>query len=408
MLLRFEVSNYRSIRNHQHLGLVASNLSTRRPVPVPVRPSGELRVLPSVGIFGANGSGKSTVLAAMEELTQEVTVRPMRPEPSRRPTPFLLDETGPARPTQFSVDVLIDGVQYTYGYAMERGRVVREWLHAFPQGRRQVWFDREAGRADEFRFPGGHLRGGSARITGNVRPDALYLAVGSALNLQQLQPIYNWFHRLVFVPQRPPAVGEFQDAFATLFESENAERARTLVCRADLGIRDVRVVEHPVVGPTIELLHHGPDGDRPLPVTTESLGTHTWLWLLIDVLHALDLGGVLVVDEFDMLHPDLVAEVVRLFYDPIVNVKRAQLIFASHDPTILGSPTGEALLERDQIWFTEKRDGATELFPLSAFKPRKGENVERRYRLGHFGAVPDLSPGELAQAVRAAADPEAA
>jgi AAA15 family ATPase/GTPase len=99
------------------------------------------------------------------------------------------------------------------------------------------------------------------------------------------------------------------------------------------------------------------------------------------------------VDELDSsLHPYLSARLIRLFADPSTNPRKAQLIFTSHDATLLGRIQGEEVLHRDRIWFTEKNeDGVTELFPLSDFEPAEGVDRERRYLAGRYGAVPVIS-----------------
>jgi len=109
-----------------------------------------------------------------------------------------------------------------------------------------------------------------------------------------------------------------------------------------------------------------------------------------------------VIDELDAsLHPELAAEVIRMFQDPKVNRQRGQMLFACHDVTMLGASFGASLLDRDQIWFAEKdKVGATELYPLAELGPRKGENVERGYLAGRYGATPGLSPGELGRVLR--------
>jgi AAA15 family ATPase/GTPase len=110
---------------------------------------------------------------------------------------------------------------------------------------------------------------------------------------------------------------------------------------------------------------------------------------------------VLIADELDgSLHPELAAETIRMFYDLRLNRRGAQLLFSSHDVSMLSTVYGRPLLDRDQLWFTEKNDeGATELYPLADLKPRKGENIERGYLSGRYGAVPGLSPGELARSL---------
>src|SRR5690606_8153123 len=95
-------------------------------------------------------------------------------------------------------------------------------------------------------------------------------------------------------------------------------------------------------------------------------GTRVWYGLIGPVVDALELGSVFLADELDAsLHPALVSQLIRLFQDPDTNPRRAQLIFNSHDATLMGDSVGERLLGRDQIWFTEKRaDGSTRLYPL--------------------------------------------
>lgn len=97
-------------------------------------------------------------------------------------------------------------------------------------------------------------------------------------------------------------------------------------------------------------------------------------------------------------------QLVRLFQDPATNVNRAQLIFNSHDPTILGDSVGDRLIGRDQIWFTEKvADGSSRLLSLTDQAPRKDEAIARRYLAGRYGATPILSRREFEQIAAAIA-----
>jgi AAA15 family ATPase/GTPase len=103
-----------------------------------------------------------------------------------------------------------------------------------------------------------------------------------------------------------------------------------------------------------------------------------------------------VTDEIDAsLHPRLTARLVELFRNSEINRRGAQLIFTTHDATLLGTSLGEETLKRDEIWFIEKKDGASTLYPLSDFHPRIGENRERRYLAGSYGAVPVVFPDAM-------------
>jgi len=97
-------------------------------------------------------------------------------------------------------------------------------------------------------------------------------------------------------------------------------------------------------------------------------------------------GYTLVVDEIDSsLHPSLVRALIEMFHNPELNRKGAQLIFNTHDTTQLD----QTLFRRDQIWFVEKDDaGASHIYPLLEFRPRKGEALEKGYLQGRYGAIP--------------------
>jgi uncharacterized protein len=151
------------------------------------------------------------------------------------------------------------------------------------------------------------------------------------------------------------------------------------------------------------LFRQGPRGVA-MTLDEQSAGTRSWLDLVLTVLDVLDSGTVLVADEIDTsLHPRLIARLVGLFRDERTNPHGAQLVFTTHDATLLGTSFGREVLERDQIWFVEKDStGATRLFPLTDFHPRKQENTERRYLGGGYGAVPAVFSDTLVNELIAA------
>ena len=127
-------------------------------------------------------------------------------------------------------------------------------------------------------------------------------------------------------------------------------------------------------------------GTRTLGYDSESKGTRTLLSLLIPALEALARGSLLVVDELDTsLHPDLARAFVSLFNKEDSNPRGAQLVFSTHDVTLLGS----GLIRQDEIWMTDKnREGTSRFTPLTDFKLRSRDDIERAYRHGRFGGVP--------------------
>jgi AAA15 family ATPase/GTPase len=132
----------------------------------------------------------------------------------------------------------------------------------------------------------------------------------------------------------------------------------------------------------------------------ESSGTLAWLSLVVPSLFSLRYGCTFLIDEIDSsLHPRLTAALVNMFKDSELNKKGAQLVFTSHDVSLLGTLTGGGLTP-DEVWFTEKdRDGSTELYSLREFPVRQSDNFERRYLHGRYGALPYIEPHELRQAL---------
>jgi AAA15 family ATPase/GTPase len=131
--------------------------------------------------------------------------------------------------------------------------------------------------------------------------------------------------------------------------------------------------------------------DVLLDMDDESGGTQKLFALAGPWLDVLANGWVLLIDELDTsLHPLLMRHLIGLFHNPDINKSGAQLVFSTHDTTILDAQ----VFRRDQVWFVEKdRNLASHLYPLSDFSPRKGENYARGYLQGRYGALPFV--GEL-------------
>ncbi len=120
----------------------------------------------------------------------------------------------------------------------------------------------------------------------------------------------------------------------------------------------------------------------------EFQGTQKLFSLAGPLLDIIDKGRILAIDELDSsLHPLLMRQILKAFQDPELNTKGAQIIFTTHDTSLLDGK----VLRRDQIWFTEKlEDQSSVLIPLTEFSPRKGEAIERGYLSGRYGGVPIL------------------
>lgn len=426
-LVRFSFANVRSFRGDATISLEATRMVEPGAArAVPWRADGAtLQVLPVAGVFGANASGKTSLLRAMADM-RGLVLGSFRhggqgtPVPRR---PFRLDPAAVAMPSHFEVDVIVDGVRWQYGFDITDTDVESEYAYRFPKGRQSLVFERDG---NGFQF-GPSMRTVGRTLEKIVRRNSLLLSVAGAISDSELEPLFRWFAanlRLAEADSR----GIRAARTVELVESDQRERVLAMIRAADLGVtevhresadpefidrmrRAIRILngtegephgsdaEQFVVEDFVRLTHCGPDGCAQLDPDEESLGTLVWMGLIGPVLDALDGGHVLLADELDAsLHPRLGEQLIRLFQDPTTNPNGAQLIFNAHNPVFLGDSAGRPI-GRDQIWIAEKaNDGASRIYSVAEFSPRQDEALGRRYLQGRYGGLPVIDPSGFERA----------
>jgi hypothetical protein len=412
MLIEFRVANHRSILDEQALTFEAATIGAKDDPRV--RTIGSRRLLPALALYGGNASGKSNVLTALGFMRDAVDLscRSWAPNEGVPREPFAWG-AGPGQPSTFEVTLLLATGRVQYGFVVDDARVLEEWIYAWPSGRKQTWLTREG---DKLKFSE-HLSGPNQMIQVflNGRPNALSLSAAAQLGHEQLMPLYRALMNIrvadlgsgaprTQAPETPLYLALIQERSHVGAEQRGPlmNGLRGLLQAADSGIVDVKLEEKEwvplrsglVPGKHFRLFfqHQAADAAAWLPLEAESGGTKTLVRIAPALLNVLATGGVLVVDELGAdLHSLLVTHLLRQFQDPSLNPHNAQLLFATHDTNLLGTTLGEPALRRDQVWLTEKRpDGATCVYPLTDYKPRDSENLERGYLQGRYGAVPML------------------
>jgi len=385
------------------------------------------RVLTIAGVYGPNASGKSNVLDALAWLSAavEVSLRTWREFIPREPHRF---GDGEEAPSTFEIEMIVQGVRYVYRLEADEFEVHFEGLYSYPERRRRVLFERE-GLDIGFRRGLGGLAGTRELLT----PTTLALSAAMRFGEPEVQPfgrrlagigtlglrgLASW-RRQAELDRRPASSTERLFGLREHYDQPDppgnaqaspADRdsALALLRFADLGIDDVQLVHdedgRPPSGSTREgrrrlrFLHRAGGEELPFDLAEESAGTQTWFRLIGPALDALGRGQVLIFDEIDAsLHPRLSARLLELFQDPQTNPLGAQLIFSTHDTSLLNS------MNRDEVWLTEKNeDGSTTLTALAEYggdKVRRSLNLEKAYLQGRFGAVPDLDQFMLRRAL---------
>ncbi|WP_454826509.1 AAA family ATPase [Pseudomonas veronii] len=418
MLIQFSVKNWRSVRDEQTLSMVKAKgveLDEANSFNPEVSSVGEL--LRTAVIYGANAAGKTNLISALRAM-KDIVLESAKTQPGDELplTPFLLDEETEDQPSEFEVFFVAKGVKFQYGFSATKKQIFEEWLIAYPNARPQRWFSRvwdEAIGDFDWSF-GTALLGQKQTWVESTRPNALFLSTATQLNSQQLKPVLGWFK----VTLRLGRVSGWSPSYtASLCEKEES-RAKILAFlkAADLDIKEIDIkaelasLKHfPDSFPeemkkqmlenmkdtqiyNIKTIHEGKQGQSiEFDFDNESDGTKKLFSFAGPWLDVLSKGRVLLVDELhDNLHPKLVSFLVGLFHSKETNPNNAQLIFTTHETSILN----QDVFRRDQIWFCEKdRDQATRLYPLSDFSPRKGrEDLEAAYLAGRYGALPYVRP----------------
>jgi hypothetical protein len=415
MLVEFRVSNFRSLRDEQTFSLVASkdkSLADTHTIATSVAAVPSL--LRSAAIYGANASGKSNLIKALQYMRGVVieSATLIQPGQTYAVQPFRLDTASADESTSFEATFILDGVRHQYGFSMTAERIVAEHLLVYKAFKPQRWFDRrfDAKTGKETYEFGAGLKGAKNVWENATRPNALFLSMAVQLNSEALRPIFDWFSLQLIIFNEQAQLNP-QVSLQRLKDRKGREEICNFLTSADISIADIEVVTKKLPGQSVHVdlvagktemrseeieenkllfRHVTENGEAVFDLMDESNGTRNLLFLSGPVLDVLANGQVLVIDELDTsLHTLLVRELVRLFHSPATNPRGAQLIFTTHDTSLLDA---QELFRRDQIWLVEKdRDQASSLVALSEFSPRKGEALERGYLMGRYGGVPFIA-----------------
>ena len=411
MLLEFKVKNFRSFRDETKLSMVAS--SDKAHADTNLASTG-LKSLPQAvrvaAIYGANASGKSNLIRAMQLMRgivqQSANLQPNQPFNIQ---PFMLNPASRDEPTEFEVTFVRAGVRYQYGFTLATNRILSEWLLVYKAAKPQQWFSRETDTKsgeDVYEFSA-YLIGQKRLWQEATKPNSLYLSVAAQLNSEQLTAVYTWITQYLLVIENGSV--PFFDHTVSHIRNSDSSPVVEFLSEADISIAGVDFEEkkgfeqeilvdaatgkmNPIAREKTFVVprfkHQSELTSAVFDFADESDGTKKLFALFGPLADIFREGKVLVVDELDRsLHALLARQIIQMFQDPEVNKNGAQLIVTTHDTTLLDAD----LLRRDQIWFTEKDTSqASSLYSLTDFAARKNEAFEKGYLSGRYGAVPIL------------------
>ena len=413
MLLQFSVTNYGSIKNQVLFSLVPS-ADTSHPENIVV--SGRYKANAITAIYGANASGKSNLFKAMTSAIVYIRTSNMYQIGQPIPViPYKFCDYPENNPTKYEfMFIAEDGKKYVYGFSATVHKVVEEYLYCYKSAKASLVFER---KGDSYKFSR-ESKAALSLLTKMNTSNKLFLSTATVWNAEQTIIPFKWFAEMIDTQTSldtlaAQALEEYRSN-----KQENIDFVVKLMKQADININNVTVetkeassqvaegvsfegfvINNQIIRPQAHFQtkivtghsitdESGVIKNYELSLNEEeSMGSIQLFYFAPFLKRTLDRGKVLMIDEIDRsLHPFIVKFLINIFRNKEINKNGAQLIFTTHETTILSLGT----FRRDEVYFTEKNNdtGITELYALDDFVVRKDENIEKGYLMGRYGAVP--------------------
>ena len=428
MLIGFRFKNCRSFYQENYLSMEATSDKELRGINTFTVDSkavleGENEFIKSAIIFGANASGKSNVIKAISYMRNCLMQSAAQLPIIANNEPFLFYDGASDEESVYEVEIIQNETYYRYGFAILHGRVEREWLERRKERITKV-FERNR---QNLEITG--LSRDAVKLL-NITPNTLFLSVGNNFKLDiapYLNDVMKWFLNLLIVFENNANSFDIY----TLAGGKYKDQAVEILKRADIGIRDIRVIKDKVANMSNfndvlrfnTQIQINPNGYGQLKQENADLfnidletsfqaydkdnnetslkkvrlfknrgfnseGTERLLYYMGWILAALDQGRVIFVDEVDSKLHFLVADyIINLFNSIDVNSKNAQLICTAHNVMLMDGD-----IRRDQIYFTSKdKYGVSTLQSLSDYKNvRKSDLFSKKYLAGFYTELPNM------------------
>lgn len=445
MLTRFSVENLYSFHARAEFSMVAGKSTRHKDHVIKAGHYNDFNRLKSAVIYGANAAGKSNLVRAINFMKTMVLAG--TPANSRIPVHKFLLAADNNKPSRLEIEIAINGNNYAYGFVLDENRIHEEWLLLANKKNEKEIYSRkvDSNGAQDIACPGLNFHSVAEeslfssmamQCPGNQLIISEYIKNRERLQpqlqqdaLQALAELCHWFNdklQIIF----PETV--LLDSPAAIPGMINSEKliAELLHC-FDTGITNIKLSAAPpeqlqaiLPAETWAQIHRdtqeGHDGmvmarqenNRYLytrkdnniffqkicaehetadgtPVvmdfSQESDGTKRLFDLLPAYLNTLHQNAsVLIIDEIDRsLHPQIASALLQNFYatNP---AGQSQLIITTHETGLLD----QDLVRKDEIWFVDKKKGASSLYSLEEFLPRYDKDIRTAYLKGRFGAMP--------------------
>lgn len=397
MLLQFRFNNYKSFRDETIFDMSATTFKEHSYSLLKLRE--EEKILPLGVIYGANASGKSNFIKAFSFMRDFVISSLVNDNEQPMPIPvesfkFMSDNLETS--SEFEVFFFTKETEYQYGFILNKQRIFEEWLYFKPKKNKE--------RVSLFRRYKDEIKFNSNMKQAEIFKDfidekTLFLSLTNKTNIEASKDVVQWFRSTIVINYGNTSFERVMNIRPILMENKEYILSLESFLKAiDVRISGLILKENETVKPKEEkdfevyTKHNGIDGKEYfLLLEQESDGTKKMFCLYNFIYMTLQSGRILFIDELNAkLHPLLVRYIINMFRDPQINKNNAQLIFTTHDVSILSKD----IFRRDEIWFTELTDSGTSiLYSLSEYKiddkkVRNDASFSKDYLSGRYGAIP--------------------
>jgi AAA15 family ATPase/GTPase len=398
MLIEFSVSNFRSVKEKITFSMLAEDSSTKKDessFKTNFNMAPDLSTL-SV-IYGPNASGKSNLLEALIFIRSLVLNSAQKMQDGDHFETLEQFKLGREEAlSEFEIVFIHEDFLFQYGFSLDKERIHDEWLYATEsrakkentKQKSQTWISRSEGKIG---IPK-EKEAIKDLWLASTRSNALILSTAVQLNSEKLKLPFDWFKkqlRVLLVPEK------LSPSFSLDCLETDKDSILKFMRGLDFSFQNLEVREHLVdesfldknsINVKLNSIYRVGKKTYDLDFAEESKGTKRLFAMAGPILDVLENGYVLVVDELDTsLHPVALRGVIELFKNPKTNPKHAQLIFTTHDTSIMD------LFNREQVWLVEKnKDYASELISVSDFEGRSTDIIEKKYMAGRYGALPRI------------------
>lgn len=419
MIVDFTIKNFRSIKTEQLISFYADKKPKHHAGNISYIEE-DLGILKTCAIYGSNAAGKTNVILAFEAL-QELIIGSgdlKDGDPIECYEPYLLSSSTSKQPTRIEIEFYIEELRYSYQIEYNRNEIVFEKLDYYPTVRAANLFTRNS--PDDWKAVkfGDHYKGGKKQIAFFSNNSYLSKAGNTPDSPEIARKIFNYFRRNTETLLVDQVVGVYN-----WDENESTVKiVNTFLNKVDLGIDSFGIekdsedygLEFPSNMPEdiqkklrsefskTEYFYH-PNNKGELvrfESDKESRGTNRLFKLLPFFIQVIREGSVLFVDEIESsFHPHIAELIIKLFNDPLVNKKNAQLIFTTHDLVLMGSDT----MRKDQIYLTEKDQiNGTRLHCLDSYDSdlKDSSPFAKWYDEGRLGAIPKINYRSISDMIK--------